>query len=196
MDEEAIEQAGLDPIRPILDAAATLRDTRDLAAFLGEFERTGGAGLFGSYVDNDDRNADRYIVNVLQGGLGLPDESYYRDDKFAEIREKYVAYLATMFGLVGHDDPTGAAETVLRLETRLAEGHWERAETRDVIKTYNLMTFAELTELCPAFEWDAWVRNLGGSDATIAESCVRQPSYLAHLSTVVEETPIEDWRTG
>ena len=131
---------------------------------------------------------------MLQGGLGLPDESYYRDDKFAEIREKYVAYLATMLGLVGHDDPTGAAETVLRLETRLAEGHWERADTRDVIKTYNLMTFAELTELCPAFEWDAWVRNLGGSDATIAESCVRQPSYLAHLSTVVEETPIEDWR--
>ena len=194
MDEEAIDKAGLDPIRPILDAAATLRDTRDLAAFLGEFERTGGAGLFGSYVDNDDRNADRYIVNVLQGGLGLPDESYYRDDKFAEIREKYVAYLATMLGLVGHDDPTAAAETVLRLETRLAEGHWERADTRDVIKTYNLMTFAELTELCPAFEWDAWVRNMGGSDATLAESCVRQPSYLAHLSTVVEETPIEDWR--
>ena len=70
-----------------------LRDVRDLAAFLGEFERIGGSGLFGSYVDTDGRNSDRYLVNLVQGGLGLPDESYYRDEKFAEIREKYVAYL-------------------------------------------------------------------------------------------------------
>ena len=66
---------------------------RDLAAFLGEFERIGGAGLFGSYVDTDDRNSDRYLFHITQGGLGLPDESYYRDDKFAEIREAYVGYL-------------------------------------------------------------------------------------------------------
>jgi putative endopeptidase len=194
MDEDAVNRLGTEPIRPLLEAAAALRDTRDLAAFLGEFERTGGGGLFGSYVDNDDRDAERYIVNVLQGGLGLPDESYYRDDKFAEIRDKYVAYIATTLGLVDHDDPAGAAATVLRLETRLAEGHWERAETRDVIKTYNLLTFDELTTLCPGFDWEVWVRNLGGNDKTIAEACVRQPSYLEHLSTVMDETPIEDWR--
>ena len=106
MDEEAIEAHGLeaDPADP--RRGRDLRDIRDLAAFLGEFERNGGGGLFASYVDNDDRDAERYIVYVRQGGLGLPDESYYRDDKFAEIREKYVAHLATMLGLVGHDDPS------------------------------------------------------------------------------------------
>ena len=84
---------------------------------------------------------------------------------------------------------------MLRVETRLAEGHWERAETRDVIKTYNLKTLAELKDLCPAFDWDGWIRNLGGSPDTLAEVCVRQPSYLEHLSVVLTETPIEDWRT-
>ncbi len=68
----------------------------ELAAFLGEFERRGGGGLFGSYVDTDDRNSDRYLVNLVQGGIGLPDESYYREEKFAEIRAKYVDYLEKM----------------------------------------------------------------------------------------------------
>ena len=198
MDEEAINRLGLRPVRPLLDATEALRDVRDLAAFLGEFERIGGHGLFGSYVNTDDRNSDRYLFHVVQGGLGLPDESYYRDDKFAEVREKYVGYLTALLGLAEHPDPAGAAQTVLAIDTRLAQGHWERAETRDVQKTYNLMTGDELRELCPGFDWDAWVTNLSGSrvdtDPVLAEVCVRQPSYLAHLSTVLEEVPIEDWR--
>jgi len=164
MDTEEIERRGLRPVRPLIDAVASLRDVRDLAAFLGEFERIGGHGLFGSYVDTDDRQSDRYLFHLVQGGLGLPDESYYREDKFAEVREKYVAYLERLLGLAGLDDPAGKAATVLAIDTRLAAGHWERAETRDVQKTYNLTTAAELRELCPSFDWDAYVTNLGGSD--------------------------------
>src|SRR5262245_44732002 len=50
----AIDAAGLTPVRPMLEAAQGVRDVRDLAAFLGELERIGGRGLFGSYVDSDD----------------------------------------------------------------------------------------------------------------------------------------------
>ena len=194
MDTEAIARNGLRPVRPLIDAVAGLRDIRDLAAFLGEFERIGGHGLFGSYVDTDSKDSDRYLFNLVQGGLGLPDESYYRDEKFADIREKYVAYLTRLFGLAAHPDPAAAAATVLAIDTRMAAGHWERAETRDVQKTYNLMTKADLVELCPAFDWDAYITNLGGNDETLAEVCVRQPSYLAHLSSVLEEVPLDDWR--
>ncbi len=194
MDVERVNELGVKPVRPLLEAAAELRDLRDLAAFLGDFEKRGGGGLFQSYVDNDDRDADRNIVYFRQGGLGLPDKSYYLDDKFAETREKYVAHVERMFALAGHDDPAGSAATVLRVETRLAEGHWERAETRDVIKTYNLKTYAELKDLCPGFDWDGWILNLGGTGDSLFETCVRQPSYLEHLSTVLVETPVEDWR--
>jgi putative endopeptidase len=195
MDEDAVERRGAAPMRPLLSAVESLRDIRDLAAFIGEFEQLGGSGPFGLYVDVDARDSDRCLVNLVQGGTGLPDETYYRDEKFADIREKYVAFLTRVFTLIEHADPGGAAATVMGVETRLAQGHWERAETRDVQKTYNLTTVEELHALCPAFDWEVFIRNLGGSDETISETCVRQPSYLAHLSTALEEIPIEDWRT-
>ncbi|KQZ76145.1 M13 family metallopeptidase [Nocardioides sp. Root151] len=194
MDTDTVNRRGLTPAEPLLNAASALRDVRDLAAFIGEFERLGGAGLFGSFVDTDDRNSDRYLFNIGQGGLGLPDESYYRDEKFAEIREKYVGYLERLFTLGGIADPAGAARAVLDVDTRLAKGHWERAETRDVQKTYNLTTYDELQALAPNFDWKAYATNLGGNEQTLAETCVRQPSYLQHLSTVLEEVPIEQWR--
>ncbi|MFC7304310.1 M13 family metallopeptidase [Streptomyces monticola] len=194
MDEAAVAAHGLAPARPLIDAALGLRDTRELAAFLGRFERIGGSGLFGSYIDTDDRDSDRYLYNIVQGGLGLPDESYYRDEKFAEIREKYVGYLTELLTLGQHAGAGAAARSVLALETRLAEGHWERAETRDVQKTYNLTDLGDLVALAPEFDWHGYVAALGGSDATIAQTCVRQPSYLAHLSTVLAETPVEQWR--
>jgi endothelin-converting enzyme/putative endopeptidase len=195
MDEATVEGLGTAPIRPLLDAVASLRDVRDLAAFLGEFEQVGGSGPFGVYVDVDGKNSDRSLVNLTQGGLGLPDESYYHDEKFAEIRQKYVDFLTRMFSLVGHENAAADAATVMEVETRLAQGHWERAETRDVQKTYNLMTLAELQGLCPSFDWEVFIRNLGGAEGSIDETCVRQPSYLEHLSKALEEVPIEQWRT-
>jgi putative endopeptidase len=194
MDEEGIARRGTRPIRPLIQAVEALRDVRDLAAFLGEFERIGGHGLFGSYVDTDSRNSERYLFNITQGGLGLPDESYYRDEKFAEIREKYVAYLDRLLALAEIPDGAARANRVLEIETELARGHWERSETRDVQKTYNLTTLDELRELAPNFDWDAFVTNLGGSTETIAETCVRQPSYLTHLSTVLADVSIEGWK--
>ncbi len=198
MDTEEVDRRGPAPIRALVEASRSLRDVRDLAAFLGEFERIGGHGLFGSYVDTDDRNSDRYLFHLTQGGLGLPDESYYREEKFAEIRGKYVAYLERLFSLVEHDDAAGAAAAVLALDTRIAAGHWERAETRDVQKTYNLRTLEEVKAACPSFDWDAYARNLSGPAIDpaplMAEACVRQPSFFEHLDGVLRETPLEDWK--
>ncbi len=196
MDTAAIEARGTQPLKPLVDAVGALRDVRDLAAFLGEFERIGGHGIFGSHVDTDARDSDRYLLHLSQGGLGLPDESYYRDEKFAEQREKYVAYLTTLLGLGGHADAAAAAQTVLRIDTLIAAGHWERADTRDVQKTYNLLTHDELVALCPTFDWDAYATNLAqpGTDVAtlLAEVVVGQPSFFEHLSTVLAEVPLVD----
>jgi putative endopeptidase len=194
MDEARVNELGHTPIQGVLDAIDSLRDLRDLAAFLGEFERRGGGGLFGSFVDTDDRDSDRYLVNLTQGGIGLPDESYYRDDKFADIRAKYVDYLERMLALADRPSPRETAETVLALESRLAQGHWERAATRDVIKTYNLTSYDELRAMLPSFHLDLYIRNLGGEEQILAETVVREPSYFTHLESVLADTDMEQWR--
>jgi putative endopeptidase len=194
MAEERIEELGAEPIRADLEQVRDLADLDALAAFVGGLERRGGGGFFGAYVNTDDRDASRYLVNIVQGGLGLPDESYYREDKFADVRKAYLGHVQRMFDLAGWADPAGSAQRVLDLETRLAKGHWERAETRDVIKAYNLTTREELTGLVPALPLRAWADALGADETTLAETIVRQPSYLQHLSTVLEEAPLEDWK--
>jgi putative endopeptidase len=194
MDTETIEARGLDPIRPLLEQAQAIDDLPGLARFLGAYERGGGGGFFGSYISADRGDASRSIVYLAQGGLGLPDESYYRDDKFAEIRDAYVAYLTRLLELGEHPRPAETAAAVLAFETRLAEGHWEAAETRDVQKTTNHKSLEELKALCPTFDFDGWVEALGGSDATLTRSIVMQPDFFEHLAVVLEETPIQTWR--
>jgi putative endopeptidase len=194
MDEARVDELGTAPVLGVLKAIEGLDSLLDLAAFLGEFERTGGGGIFGSYIDTDDRDSDRYLVNITQGGLGLPDESYYREEKFEEIRGKYVDYLTTLLTLAEQPSPRETAETVFALEKRIAEGHWERSETRDVLKTYNLTSYDELRTALPSFDFEVYVRNLGGTPATLSEAVVRQPSFLTHLETVLTETPVEAWR--
>jgi len=186
MDTDSIEKKGLRPIQPLVRAIEGLRDLRDLAAFVGEFERIGGPALFGSYVNTDRKDSERYLLYLLQGGLGLPDESYYRDEKFAEIREKYVSYLDRLLTLAGYrDEAAGWAARILEIDTLIAKGHWERAETRDVQKTYNLLTVEQLRELVPTWDWDVYITNLGGSEQTLAEVVVMEPSFFEHLSTVL-----------
>jgi endothelin-converting enzyme/putative endopeptidase len=194
MDEARVNALGHGPIQGVLDTIDSLRDVRDLAGFLGEFERRGGGGLFGSYVDTDSRNSERYLVNLTQGGIGLPDESYYREEKFADIRAKYVDYLERMLALADRPTPRETAQTVLALETRLAQGHWERTATRDVIKTYNLMSYADLRAMLPSFDLDRYIHNLGGQEQTLAETVVREPSYFTHLESVLADTDMEQWQ--
>jgi endothelin-converting enzyme/putative endopeptidase len=195
MDEDKVELLGAKPLEPMLDSIKTLTHKRELGAFLGAFERSGGGGLFGSFVDTDDRNSDRYVVNVTQGGIGLPDESYYRDEKFAEIRTKYVDYLEKILTLADQPDARATAEKVMALETEIAKGHWERADTRDVIKTYNLTPLENLKASLPSFDIDAYVTAIGGDDQTFSETVVREPSYLTHLETVIAATSLEDWKS-
>jgi putative endopeptidase len=194
MDEQRVEELGAEPVRADLEQVAALPDLDALVAFVGGLERRGGGGFFGAYVNTDDRDANRYLVNIVQGGIGLPDESYYRDEKFADIRTAYLAHVEKVLSLAGWAEAAGAAQQVVDVETRLAAGHWERTETRNVLKTYNLTTAEELRALVPGLPFDAWASALGANEQTLAETIVRQPSYLQHLSTALGEVSLEDWK--
>ena len=107
MDVERVEALGVTPLQPLLDEVAAADDKAALAAVLGRRQRQGRVALFGTYVGTDAKNSSRYLVHLSQSGLGLPDESYYRDDANAEIRTAYVAHLARLAELVGLEGPAG-----------------------------------------------------------------------------------------
>jgi endothelin-converting enzyme/putative endopeptidase len=196
MDEDRIEALGAGPLAADLAAIDGIQDLRGLVALLGRLQRESLGGLAECYVNTDDRRSDRYIVNVVQGGLGLPDESFYREDAFAEHRAKYVAHVAAMLRLIGRSpaDAEEQARRVMALETRLAASHWDRVRCRDVIATYNLTTLDELRAAAPAFDWSGWIAALGGTEGQFAEVLVRQPSFLGAMSEALTEIPLDDWK--
>jgi endothelin-converting enzyme/putative endopeptidase len=197
MAEDHVEGLGHEPLAEDLAAIAALTDMGELAELLGRFQRHNVGGVLDCYVHIDDRNSDRNIVNLVQGGLGMPDESFYRDDAFAEHREKYVAHVAAMLRLVGQSSAQAedGASRVMALETRLAAAHWDKVRSRDVVATYNLTTLDDLRTAAPAFDWVRWIAGIGGTEDQFAEALVRQPSYLPAMSAAVTDVPLADWQT-
>ncbi|HEY1157988.1 MAG TPA: M13 family metallopeptidase N-terminal domain-containing protein, partial [Arthrobacter sp.] len=140
MDEAAVEAKGMEPIRARLAEVFATGSVPDLIALAGRLFRADVGGLFYIYPAPDAGNPDRVLLYTGQGGLGLPDESYYREEKFAPIVSAYTGHVEKMFELAGVADPQGAASRVVQLETKLASHHWDNVTLRDPQKTYNLKT--------------------------------------------------------
>ncbi|MET0990296.1 MAG: M13-type metalloendopeptidase [Glaciihabitans sp.] len=194
MDEDRIESLGAAPLAPLLAEVATVDSIPTLLSTLGKFERGGTSGFFQLFVDNDPGNPERYLVFLEQAGLGLPDESYYREDKFAEIRDKYVAYLERILGLAGLDNPAQRAARVFALETDLASTHWDNVRTRDSEATYNLTTWDGLTALAAGVDLQGWRAAIDMPAKALDELVVREPSFVEALESVLVEDRLDDWR--
>jgi putative endopeptidase len=198
MDSQTIAERGLQPLLDELALIDAAPDAAALAAVLGGLQRTGVGGGAGVYVDTDSKDSTRYLLHMGQSGIGLPDESYYRDEQHAEILSGYPVHIANMFGLVyGDDHDFAGADTAARivaLESKLAAAHWDVVKRRDADLTYNLRRFADLTAEAPGFDWSGWVQGLGTTPETVAEVVVRQPDYLTAFAGLWESEDLEDWK--
>ncbi|MEJ8282060.1 M13 family metallopeptidase [Pseudonocardia spirodelae] len=194
MDVERVEQLGLAPLRPLLDEIHAAGDRAALAAVLGRRQREGRAALFGEFIATDLKDSSRYLVNLNQAGLGLPDESYYGSEGDPEIRRKYAEHLQRLAELVGLAEPARVAEQVLDLETALAEASWDRVTNRDAEKTYTLMTREQLRESAPGFDWAEWETALGVPAHAYDEVIVRQPSFVTAAGELWAARPLEQWQ--
>lgn len=193
MDTESVEKAGAEPLRTVLRSVDDVTDKADLLRLVGSLERRGVPGMFGGYVDTDRGDSTRYLLYLTQGGLGLPDESYYRDERFGQIRADYLTHVGRMLELA---DVGGAedAHRVMEVETRLATAHWDRVSTRDATATYNLLTRQELDTLSPGVTWSGWLQAVGGAGHELDEVVVRQPSFFAALGSELSDVDLDAWR--
>ncbi|GAA4625841.1 M13 family metallopeptidase [Cellulomonas oligotrophica] len=201
MDADAVEAAGLEPLRADLAGVDAATTSAELVRVLGALQRTGGADATAFWVDNDAKDPTRYVVHLTQSGLGLPDEAYYRDAQYAAVLEAYTPHVARMLGLVAEvsgvvaaGDPQDLAQRVVALETRLAAAHWDLVKDRDADLTYNPTTLAQLAVDAPQFDWVAWADALGAPAAAVEQLVVREPSYLQGFARAWHEVPLDDWR--
>lgn len=194
MDEVAIEAAGLDPLAGELAAIAAIGDRRALAAWLGRGQVLSLDAPVALGIGSDDKDPDVVTVFAYQGGLGLPDRDYYLDEgeDFVKARAAYRAFVADMLRLAGFADGEARADAVLALETKLAEAHWTRTESRQAEKTYNPATRAELAARYPGLDWNAMLAgaDLGGIDPLV----VVQPGAIEGAAALLASEPLAVWQ--
>ncbi|BBN50492.1 M13 family metallopeptidase [Mycobacterium avium] len=197
LDEDTVQRRGL---QPLLDELALIDEAADaaaLAAVMGALQRTGVGGGVALYVDTDAKNSARYLVHVTQSGIGLPDESYFRDEQHAEVLAAYPGHIARMLRLVfggSADDHAETAARIVALEAKLAAAHWDVVKRRDADLTYNLRTFADLRTEGSGFDWDGWLQALGATPDAVAELVVRQPDYLTAFAALWESLDLDEWK--
>lgn len=193
MNEERVELLGAAPIAAQLVEASLPGTVDQLLDAVGRLERQGVSGFAQLFVDNDPGDPERYLVFVEQGGIGLPDESYFREERFAPIREKYLAHLERMFGLAKLDDPAGRARRVFDLETEIAAKHWTNVDSRDSQKTYNLKPWAEVASAA-SVDLDVWRDAMGVPAGAFDELVVRQPDFVEGVGRLLTDDRLPAWR--
>jgi putative endopeptidase len=192
LNEARANELGAAPIKADLERIAAA-DFSSITHLMGELERGVVGGIFGMYVNNDPGNPERYLVNMYQGGLGLPDESYYHDEKYAAYRDAYVPYISNMLQHAGWSasDADKAAHTIMKFETDLSKLHWNVVETRDAEKTYNLITFEHLKKMTPTLDWDVYLKGMQLDSKILFESVVMTPSFFEGLDSVYNEANLD-----
>jgi putative endopeptidase len=195
MDEEKIEQLGITPIAKDLAAAASFKTADEFFQILGELESRGASGLFYSYVSTDNKDSSKNIVYLGQSGLSLPDEAYYREGEYQEVRDAFLIHVEKIFELAKLPGGKAAAKQVLELETQIAACHWDQVKDRDAEATYNKKSFTELTSLAPAFNWQLWITASNTPAEVLEQVVVRQPSYFEGLSKLIQSFDTDKWRS-
>jgi predicted metalloendopeptidase len=204
MDSTAIEAAGLTPLRPTLDSIAALRDRKDLARFLGGTLRADVDGfnatnlytenLFGLWVAQDLDDPKQYSPFLFQGGLGMPDRSYYVDSSaaMATTRAKYEEHIGALLGLAGMPGAASRAAGIMRLETAIARAHWTREASGEISQGNNHWTRADFGAKAPGLDWEAYFAAAGlGKPARFV---VWQPSAVSGIAALSASESLEVWK--
>lgn len=196
MDTVAIEKAGIEPIKPQLEKIASIQNTDDLIKTLASFHRTFMFAMFSGYVGQDAMNSADQILNLNQGGLGLPDKDYYlrNDDKSKQLRADYLQHIKNVFILSGDDEATASknADIIMGIEMQLAKASMDRVMMRDPYAVYHKTTVEELAKNNPQINWNLYFTEIKTPAFTSLN--VSQPDFFKTLNGMMNSVPLNDWK--
>jgi len=196
MDSVSLNRKGIEDVRTYLSMIDEIKDIDGLVKVAAELRYLTGSALFSFYVGQDDRISSKNAVMLGQGGLSLYDRNYYfdTDDRAIMIRKKFVEHMANMYKITGYDDVKAklASESTMKIETALAKSSRKREDTRDPLKNYNKLSFKNLAENDPNFNWAMFVQNMGLKN--VDSVIVGQPEFFTALNGYLKSYPINDWK--
>ena len=190
MDTARRDQEGIEPVQKTLDEIAAISSRDELSQVLG---KAMDYSLWAMYVDAE-MNSSMNILNECQAGFALGEKEYYldTDEATTAIRNAYVAYVEKLFGLFGFEDAAERAQTVLRMETRLAKAAYNNVELRDPVRNYNKMSIDELQTLVPQLNWSVYFAAMEIAPDSLS---VGQIPHLQEAGRMLADEPLEDLKT-
>jgi endothelin-converting enzyme/putative endopeptidase len=196
IDESRVNARGIEPIKPWLAKIDTARDMPALEQVIAEMHDILVTVPFGLGSQQDPHKPSWVLADIGAGGLGLPDRDYYLkpEPRFKEAREKYVEHVAAMFKLAGADQKSAsaAAQTIMTMETKLAEASLDNVALRDPAATDHNTTFAQLQALAPHFDWTAYFKHK--QIPTDVDMNVDQPKFMQEVDSLLQQTSLADWK--
>lgn len=197
MDSARINEVGVKAIEKEIAEIEAINSLEGVQAFIANMHSIGEYPLFFVYSGADQTNSSMEIANFYQGGLSLPDVSYYLndDERSAEMRTQYLDHLTKMFILKGDDEAKAnqQAEMVLKVETEIAKNSKTRLELRDPIANFNKMEFDGLQDLSPKFDWKMYFTQIGVPNP--GEINIGQVQFIEGISQLMENISVEEWKT-
>ena len=189
MDEARVEAVGLEPLKGDLATIAAIRSKAEFARHMGTTDGRFGSTLFGWGLQPNTADASMNALNLFQAGLGMPEREYYLSAQFKPQREAYRAYIERTFKAIGTPDPVAAADRVMAFETEIAKKSWPVADRRDVDKTNNPMSNAELARYAPGFSWASFFA--GAKIPPQKRLNVNEKTAIRDLAAIYAKTPLE-----
>lgn len=196
LDTDRLNELGLTPIAAVLAEVDAIESAADLPALFGSLERSGVSGPLQGFIHQDNHDSTRYLLDLRQSGISLPDRDYYLEDKHRDSLDAYRAHVARMWELAGLADATDAgdiADRIAGLETALATIQWDSVRNRDPHETYNLVEVSALDDLAPALRLTDYLTTLGVIDR-VSEVNIGQPDFFTGVSGLLATVPLEDWK--
>ncbi|MBV9528413.1 M13 family metallopeptidase [Sphingomonas sp.] len=194
MDENRVEQLGLSPLKPDLAKVAAISSKAAMARHMGTTDGDFGSSIYSFHLDADTADARMNALNINQGGLGLPSRDYYLSPEFKPQRDAYVAYMQRTFQAIGNPSPAAAAARVMAFETAIAKVSWANADRRDIDKTNNPMSSAELAAYAPGFAWASYFE--GAKIPAQKRIIVNEKSAIRDIARIYAATPlstVKEW---
>jgi len=195
MDEAALETLGLKPLAPEFGRIEALTKKSQIPALIAYFNRIGVSAPYTPQVHQDAKDSTKYVFDLNQDGLGLPDRDYYLQDdaRFQQIRASYAEYVTKMLELAGDATAARDAKAIIELETALAKIQWTKVDNRDPVKTYNKFPYAQLPALAPGYGWNSYLTASGVMTRT-DYLIVSQPTYITGFQKLLDSTPLPVWK--